>query len=191
MTITWLTPVNNFGRFVFSMNKKRYSCGLLQQGKKFTLNVPIKGMEKLVLGIGGCSGRDCNKIETLAISICKPGWIHFPSTNTDVLSQNEHSKDGESHQYSSTTKQKTKKNCKSKSLPPDQEDSPLYWSIHDCCAHLVCQIISIADADDGHFLFTAEIFKGFVKKSYWNGKNFLPASSNTAPYLVYIKKKIC
>jgi flavin reductase (DIM6/NTAB) family NADH-FMN oxidoreductase RutF len=48
MTISWLTAIDNDGRFLCSMNQKRSSAELVLKSKQFILNVPIKGMESLV-----------------------------------------------------------------------------------------------------------------------------------------------
>jgi hypothetical protein len=123
MVLSWVTPTNNQGRFVFSINKSRYSASLLaparrsttrtvertistatermddeemhldnsntnkaeertapkndeterdatdnltsndlyQTGIEFTLSVPVRGMEQLVLDVGSISGRRRSK----------------------------------------------------------------------------------------------------------------------------------
>jgi flavin reductase (DIM6/NTAB) family NADH-FMN oxidoreductase RutF len=38
MTISWLTPINNKGTFIASMNKKRYTSKLVIEEKKFSKN---------------------------------------------------------------------------------------------------------------------------------------------------------
>lgn len=42
------------------------------------VSVPVKGMEDLVLAVGGCSGRDLDKVEALGIQLCRPGWGSTP-----------------------------------------------------------------------------------------------------------------
>ena len=99
MVLSWLTPTNNAGRFMFSINKSRYSASLLvpstepyatpiisecnkrtqqpqhaqttcsaqnarndfQVGVEFTLSVPTRGMEQIVLDTGSVSGRNGSK----------------------------------------------------------------------------------------------------------------------------------
>ena len=38
------------------------------------LNVPTKAHESTILAIGGCSGADVDKFETLGLATCPPGW---------------------------------------------------------------------------------------------------------------------
>lgn len=58
MVLSWLTPTNNEGRFMFSINRRRHTASLLVPGgSSFVLSVPVKGMEQLILDVGGASGR--------------------------------------------------------------------------------------------------------------------------------------
>jgi flavin reductase (DIM6/NTAB) family NADH-FMN oxidoreductase RutF len=73
MVLSWLTATNNQGSFVFSICKRRHTASMLlldsntntttQQQQQpmtttyFVLSVPVRGMEQLVLEIGGVSGR--------------------------------------------------------------------------------------------------------------------------------------
>eukprot|EP00978_Attheya_sp_CCMP212_P020473 scaffold58661_cov59-Attheya_sp.AAC.4 len=76
MVLSWLTATNNQGSFVFSICKRRHTASMLllldsnansttQQQQPptmtmttyFVLSVPVRGMEQLVLEIGGVSGR--------------------------------------------------------------------------------------------------------------------------------------
>ena len=77
MVLSWLTPTNNQGRFMFSINKCRHSTLLLcqnssddensfQTGIEFTLSVPVRGMEKLILDVGSISGRFGSKFPSSA-----------------------------------------------------------------------------------------------------------------------------
>eukprot|EP00970_Alexandrium_tamarense_P009814 scaffold1961_cov219-Alexandrium_tamarense.AAC.22 len=91
MVLSWLTPTNNQGRFMFSIHTKRYSASLLAPpilqiindvsgktnnlytnnynvGVEFALSVPVKGMEHLVLDVGSVSGRFGSKFPSIATS---------------------------------------------------------------------------------------------------------------------------
>eukprot|EP00759_Apiculatamorpha_spiralis_P056438 PhF_6_TR8032/c0_g1_i1/m.12450 len=74
MTISWITPLSNRATFIASMNAHRFSAGLVKKTKTFVLSVPTKGDEELVLSIGGCSGKDGNKIEKLNVPLVSVGW---------------------------------------------------------------------------------------------------------------------
>mmetsp|Transcript_11039 Transcript_11039/g.12621 ORF Transcript_11039/g.12621 Transcript_11039/m.12621 type:complete len:213 (-) Transcript_11039:1573-2211(-) len=66
MTLTWLTPVNNLGGFVFSINKRRFTSGRITSFQDFMLSIPTKGMERLVLELGKKSGRWCDKVSAVS-----------------------------------------------------------------------------------------------------------------------------
>lgn len=81
MVLSWLTATNNSGRFLFSINKSRYSTELLapqrsgdidscahKTGVEFSLSVPVKGMEELVKDVGSISGRCCCKFQSNSTS---------------------------------------------------------------------------------------------------------------------------
>lgn len=81
MVLSWLTATNNSGRFLFSINKSRYSTELLatqrsgdidshahKTGLEFSLSVPVKGMEELVKDVGSISGRCCCKFQSNSTS---------------------------------------------------------------------------------------------------------------------------
>ena len=58
MVISWLTPIDNSGRFVFAINKKRFTTTLLLQkhNKQFVLSIPVEGMVSLLKKIGSTHG---------------------------------------------------------------------------------------------------------------------------------------
>lgn len=61
MTVTWLSPVDNHGHFVMSLNSGRHSAGNLRRagaGAAFTLSPAVAGQEPLLLALGSCSGRE-------------------------------------------------------------------------------------------------------------------------------------
>eukprot|EP01041_Mallomonas_annulata_P012777 gene12777-26940_t len=85
MTISWLSPINNHGTISLSMNRKRYTATCLQHAIRqelsphFVLNVPVAGMESLLVKIGSVSGANVDKIRELDIKTCYPGWIPIPT----------------------------------------------------------------------------------------------------------------
>eukprot|EP00466_Bigelowiella_natans_P020593 jgi/Bigna1/134335/aug1.24_g9043 len=84
MTISWLTPANNYGSFLMSINKRRHSASLLsgREGAEFVLSVPTHFQEEMVLNIGKKSGSRCDKMKELSIVTCPPGWKHAGSKTT-------------------------------------------------------------------------------------------------------------
>lgn len=81
MTITWLTCLNNQGKILCSIQNRRYTLTLLQKNPKFVLNIPVKGMEELILFIGSFHGTPQEpKIRKIVdkfpndFHLCEPGW---------------------------------------------------------------------------------------------------------------------
>ena len=48
MTISWLTPLNNFALILLSVNCKRHTAAKLQACPDFVLNIPAHGFEETV-----------------------------------------------------------------------------------------------------------------------------------------------
>lgn len=82
MTVTWLTPIDNSGTFVCSINKRRYSSELLNVSSTFTLNIPTRDMEGTILNIGSCSGRDTDKFQKFGLKMICPGSYKVCSART-------------------------------------------------------------------------------------------------------------
>mmetsp|Transcript_3677 Transcript_3677/g.8728 ORF Transcript_3677/g.8728 Transcript_3677/m.8728 type:complete len:269 (-) Transcript_3677:26-832(-) len=76
MTISWLTPANNFGTFIMCINKRRHTASLLRgrDDAAFVLSVPTHKLADLVLKIGKLTGAKGDKIKGLSIATCAPGW---------------------------------------------------------------------------------------------------------------------
>ncbi|KAL6077882.1 hypothetical protein QOT17_001921 [Balamuthia mandrillaris] len=178
MTISWLTCVNNNvclsffpslllccllliklkeqGLIICIVNKRRFTSTFLQPGFSFVLNVPIKGMEKLVLSVGGSSGRNQNKFESLGIPTCRPGWLSL-----DPKEKPEEGKD------------------KGEAAPQS------LLAIAPCVAHIVCRISSRQE-QEGHYVLFCHLLSAFVKADYWNGKTFIPQREDVPPYFTFL-----
>lgn len=97
MTISWLTPINNEGGLILSMNQardtaRRLSCDFVRKGGTlnhfgcrhngpktvFTLSVPTESIVDTVKQIGRCSGKRVNKPADLDLAMCRPGWTCEP-----------------------------------------------------------------------------------------------------------------
>jgi flavin reductase (DIM6/NTAB) family NADH-FMN oxidoreductase RutF len=127
------------------MNKKRFSATLVNNTLRFVLNIPVKGMEKTVTTIGGCSGYEVDKWQQLAnlITPCDIGWNPLTNNEPNI-------------------------------------------GIDQCAAHLRCVVNKIdPDSNGGHNLLHCTIEEAFVKKEYWDGKNFAPTNANVPPYLTF------
>ncbi|KAF4037799.1 Flavin reductase like domain [Phytophthora infestans] len=178
MTITWITAINNQGGFICSMNATRYTANFMNQsGAVFVLNVPVRGMEELVLAIGSSSGSDGDKFEQLNIPICAPGGEDFQNVAKDTHETEAHQK-----------KQKLSR----KELARQEIASAAAQSValRDCVAHLLCRVDTVTE-DDGHLLLRCTQLAGWSRRAYWDGRNFLPQEgTNVEPYLTFLGSKM-
>jgi flavin reductase (DIM6/NTAB) family NADH-FMN oxidoreductase RutF len=180
MVLSWLTATNNEGNFVFSVCKRRYTASLLVEGKVFTLSVPVKGMEKLVLHVGGISGRFGSKFSSHSNK-------DDESLSHDFLVPD----DGEP-----LSKRQKKKMMRQKHGVPglrridcfERHDS---FAIEGTVAHILCSVSNTLSEhnpiDDDHTLFVARILEAHVHPSYWNSEKnlFQPKSADDPPYLTF------
>ena len=77
MTISWLTPLDNQGRLICSINKRRHSAAGVLHHRTFVLNVPPASLAETLLAIGACSGESVDKVERFSTPLggyCRPGW---------------------------------------------------------------------------------------------------------------------
>ncbi|KAI9202117.1 uncharacterized protein BJ171DRAFT_476998 [Polychytrium aggregatum] len=164
MTISWLTPIDNNGNLVCSIKTSRHSKSLLLASGYFVLNVPVHGMEDLIVQIGSCSGSAVDKFDHLNLPVCLPGWAPSPpwpwSTSSDTVSA-----DLPAQPVSNVAR----KSRRSKEQPG--ETMPPLVALADCVAHLVCRV---DDSHErlGHLICYASIRTAFVQKNYWNGRTF-------------------
>jgi len=61
--ILWYKPT-----FAVAVRPARYTYGLLEESNEFTVNVPNKGMEKIVEYCGNVSGRDRDKFKEMDLT---------------------------------------------------------------------------------------------------------------------------
>jgi hypothetical protein len=134
------------------------------------LNVPVHGMDDLVLNVGGCSGAEIDKVEALNIALCSPGEQNLP--DSDAFAQPKKQKLSNSELY---RREIAKAHAKS-------------IAVRDCVAHLLCRVDNITE-DDGHFLLRCSQLAGWCNENYWNGRNFFPQTPETAPYLTFLGTK--
>lgn len=172
MTISWLTPTCNHGTIICSMNVKRFSASIIRNTGYFVLNVPVQGMEDLVRKIGGTTGQDGDKFES--IETCEPGW---------GLSRTDSESNGKA--WAGRKKRRKKQNY------PQANSSFGHVAIAKCVAHMVCKVIHIQDYDPprgvkGHILIQAQIEDAYVRKGYWSGVNFIPQDPALPPYLTFL-----
>jgi len=219
MVLSWLTATNNEGRFMFSIHKSRYSALILtssptddnresnncnhtnnfqfQVGIEFTLSVPIKGMEQMVLDVGSISGRYGSK---------------FPK---DKHNDNNNIKMNEEDTKIEKLSNRQRKKQKMQQLTIDgvhglvpvpfgnvNEAQSSLFAIKGTVAHLKCKTYAVMGSsireednessrhgnekrqsddknmhspiiDDDHLLIMAEVTDGYVHPSYWDDKKQL------------------
>lgn len=81
MTIGWGTIGIEWGKPIFTVfvREGRFTREMLDQNPEFTINVPVESTDKKILGYcGSKSGRDCDKIADLGLTLVEPGEISVP-----------------------------------------------------------------------------------------------------------------
>lgn len=82
MTIGWGTLGVEWGKPIFTVfvRQSRHTKKLLDKNGEFTINVPLKGVDrKAILGFcGSKSGRDVNKIKEMDLHLEEPDVISVP-----------------------------------------------------------------------------------------------------------------
>jgi len=160
MTITWLTPIDNSGTFVCSINKKRYTSELLNVSSIFVLNIPSRDMEHTILRIGSCSGRDVDKFQQFGLQLCCPGWS---SSSIPVVRRR-----GDDDERGSF--------CVSKYAVV----------LSDCIAHTICTVQEKQDQGQ-HWLFVCKQQMSWSRKVYFeDGKRFRRNCESLPPYLTFL-----
>lgn len=202
MTLSWMTPVNNYGGFAFAIHKTRYSSSGLLAGKKFTLSVPTAESRDLVLAVGRVSGKVAKKFDG-SIPNLKAGVFgmlgtpagkeHLAATTKknrnayDVLFDADDEEDKDEtvsseqavRDLSGRTEGSTHTGSKSE-LPSSYVHHSFPAPIDGTVAHMQCTVLSYTDAADaGTYLVIANINKASVHKHYWGlkGKCFVAADT--------------
>lgn len=189
MTLSWLTPVNNYGGFAFAIHKTRYSSVNLMAGKKFTLSVPTAQSRELVLAVGRVSGKVAKKFDGSIPNLKAGDFGHMGMASTkggqsssgkrvnafDALMDSDN-EDNEVEEDLDSTPTKVDSNALTadSSLGHHSFPSPIDGTV----AHMHCTMLSFSDAADaGTYLVVAKINKASVHKDYWshNGKCFVTA----------------
>eukprot|EP00965_Chrysotila_dentata_P033399 1111636-Pleurochrysis_carterae.AAC.1 len=74
MTISWISPLDNCGRFTCSVNQNRHTAKVLSHNPLFSLSVATVGMEETLRKVGSCSGSRNHKPSKLGVGMCWAGW---------------------------------------------------------------------------------------------------------------------
>lgn len=201
MTLSWMTPVNNYGGFAFAIHKTRYSLSNLMRGKKFTLSVPTAESRDLVLAVGRVSGKVAKKFDG-SIPDLKAGTFGALGMTTDKLQVTVVAKknwnafdvlfDDDEEKDESVDVEEATRTLQSdvKSSPTDMDKQSEHLSsyahnsfpapIDGTVAHMQCTVLSYTDAADaGTYLVIANINRASVHQQYWSnkGKCFVAADT--------------
>jgi len=78
--ILWYKPT-----FAVAVRPARYTCRLLEETNEFTVNVPNKGMEKIVEYCGNVSGRDRDKFKEMGLTPLPGRRVKSPMVSECVI----------------------------------------------------------------------------------------------------------
>ena len=191
MVLSWLSATNNNGSLAFSINKSRYTASVLMKQHstdrpaRFTLCVPTKGMEKLVLSTGSVSGRFCSKFRQ-----------DHGKTEIDKLQEEMREWTNEQH-LSKRQKRKLEREQLSCGVPGlvacrigtnEHATDDTMFAIRGTVAHLECSVTKVMAGvvDDHHLLVAAQVTKAFVQSTYWDeSKNLFRPAEGFPPYLTF------
>ena len=185
MVLSWLSPKDNSGNFIFSMNHARYSAKAVVHTRSFfVLAVPIRGMEEIVLlaGRGSASHEEnfaavdhsTQNPQTSNVSQIPPTPPHVTNKLHRFFSQSP-APSPTPIVFGTTSTPFPYLFPPFASSPEPPPDSALF-SIEGCAAHLLCKVNAVLSETDGHFVCEATIHKAYVKERYWEtGKLFKPA----------------
>jgi flavin reductase (DIM6/NTAB) family NADH-FMN oxidoreductase RutF len=202
MVLSWLTPTNNEGRFMFSINKSRYSASLLAPddtpdalhkfGVEFSLCVPVKGMEEMVLNVGSISGRHCCKFQAFLSDEKRE------ETNSSELSHRKEKKLKRGHlsKHGIRGLIPIPLGCSQTAESIATSHQSDLFAIQGTVAHLHCRTYGVTatpaldpsySIDGKHLLVLAEVIDAYVQPPYWDSKKllFCPQATEVPPYLTF------
>ena len=174
---------------------------------EFTLSVPVKGMEELVLAVGGTSGRWGSKFPAdQSVDVLDEQSGHTESA-TAAEKMSDEQRQEEDHVNTNTSRKKRQRQPKFPHGIPglravllghttttdgtDDRSSRAndLFAVDGTIAHLQCKATRFMEqvVDDDHDLVLAHIVKAFVKTFYWNARQnlFQPQQDDLPPYLTF------
>lgn len=74
MGVQWAKPI-----FIAFVRQSRHTKALVDKNPEFTINIPLDGCDKNILGVcGSQSGRDVDKIQTLGLTLVPGDTVSVP-----------------------------------------------------------------------------------------------------------------
>mmetsp|Transcript_16485 Transcript_16485/g.26446 ORF Transcript_16485/g.26446 Transcript_16485/m.26446 type:complete len:433 (+) Transcript_16485:3-1301(+) len=185
MVLSWLTPTNNEGAFICALHKRRFSADCLAARGHFALNIPVQGMEALVLKVGDVTGKISDKFKLI-------DGLKFVELGTFTEKT-----DKKRRQSGEANAKKAKSSAAANSFAALEEESAGALQeralagdeagISGCVAQLECRVVKMTDADDGkHHLVSAQIMRAWVHPNYWNEKHFIPNNAKLPALMSFI-----
>ena len=163
MTMSWLTPIDNEGHIVFSMNRSRYSANSVVKNRShFVLSVPVSGMEETLKQIGkGGKKKDKENKEESKLPSTTESFL-FSQKLADLV-------DGGLE----LVHVGSKSNLGFEEL---EEINP-YFAVKGTVAHMLVKVERVLEeTDNNHYVCRARIRRGWVDPAYWqDGKMFKPS----------------
>jgi flavin reductase (DIM6/NTAB) family NADH-FMN oxidoreductase RutF len=197
MTLSWITPANNYGGFVFIIHKTRYSATDMTENSYFSLSVANSSHRTQLLACGKASGRNVDKLGGAIEGLESES---FSSHNSEHLRETKKSNGNSFSVLGSSSEDEDEcedgtdsSNKDSKAVSTTSTDNSNIpnndypEAIKNTAGRILCRIVRRCDAADaGHWLVTAQIEDAYVHPSYWDGKCFAPQTSTTPPLLSFL-----
>ena len=144
----------------------------------FSLSVPVKGMERLVLEVGGTSGKYGSKFASSATERTSGGQrpVFEPPLSKRQSKKQRNSRGVEGlHEVP----------C---GMRPAEHFAT--FAVEGTVAHLICRVYAMMTdtdiVDDEHCLVFCEVVQAFVHASYWDrAKSLFRPGDESPPYLTF------
>jgi flavin reductase (DIM6/NTAB) family NADH-FMN oxidoreductase RutF len=157
MVISWLSPVNNRGTLMLSINRKRHSSAWVLQRRCFALAVATTELEDALLRVGACSGKDTDKLG---------GDAPLVRITTVPL-----------------TAQSTQKHTKKHKGCRHTEIHVVAGSV----ALLHCHVTQLsANVDEQHWVIFAQVQACYADQRYWNGTVLAPINKHLPKLISFL-----
>lgn len=130
-------------------------------------------MEDLILAIGSTSGGDVDKFDHFDVATCAPGGGELKKVGT-VPDKTE----GQMKKHKTSKKESAMQEVASAAAQS--------IALRDCVAHVLCRVNALTE-EHGHLLLRCTQLAGWTRRTYWDGRNFIPqVGTDAKPYLTFL-----
>ena len=184
MIISWLTAIDNHGRFVCSLNEGRHTARFIEEEEAhFVLNPITLGMQELATAVGGCSGAEVDKFARFSLRACRPGWAPEEGEEEE---KEEEEEGREAKAAPPRRKKKQQLSQKAQRAAAVQAAARTTVALVDgVAAHLLCSVQSI-QRSPGHLICSCEIIAAWCRPEYWSGRSFGSQAPDVPPLLSFL-----